>query len=558
MSSTTASTPPGSGLAAPTPRLPPELILLVGTHLQRLSQHRTLSSLSLVSRNHNELLTPLLYDTVHLTPHSACIFAPHRAGCMNNGCTPADLLLPASKPVIMPLGPQQTEERLLKRLELVKRLILHQPPSPESGIMSCLRKLRAEREFALGRAHGHESGMYPRGNHLLLPNLDSIVLSAHFVEDIMAGPVVPALDTMDPAELEDYGVPPPTPASTHHLAATAYLRVLGAVSAPKHVCVDLPPPDLLDPASIPHLIENPHLQTSISELASQAALNATMIGRPGTDSDASRGRGRGMGRSGRSDRTRGMGGTDGTRASGGRVKGEANAPGFALETLTYHSVWKHSLPTTTARRRRAFFIPLAAPPLPRIRPRSRSRSPARAADMSPALRALTSKRVSDLDRSFQLTGLLVDLELQAARSGTGEGKGDDGLGDDHGDCMAEWEAVGAFSGLQCLLSPPETNLANDGDRNQDLDPDADADADADAGADDTDDLGPRIIDEAITRSRNELIQKWGRDDHQTETIHAVNRLRIIEEEEEEDICCEACGYGAVLDSREAQGHFQRS
>jgi hypothetical protein len=119
MSSTTASTLPGSVLAAPAPRLPPELVLLVGTHLQRLAQHRTLSSLSLASRNHNELLTPLLYETVHLTPQSACIFAPHRAGCMNNGCTPADLLLPASKPVTMPLGPQQTEERLLKRLELV-------------------------------------------------------------------------------------------------------------------------------------------------------------------------------------------------------------------------------------------------------------------------------------------------------------------------------------------------------------------------------------------------------------------------------------------------------
>jgi hypothetical protein len=67
-----------------------------------------------------------------------------------------------------------------------------------------------------------------------------------------------------------------------------------------------------------------------------------------------------------------------------------------------------------------------------------------------------------------------------------------------------------------------------------------------------------IIDEAITRSRNELIQKWGRNDHQTETIHAVDRLRIIEEEDEEDICCEACGCGAVLDSRGAQGYLSRS
>jgi hypothetical protein len=99
--------------------------------------------------------------------------------------------------------------------------------------------------------------------------------------------------------------------------------------------------------------------------------------------------------------------------------------------------------------------------------------------------------------------------------------------------------------------------ADHGDRNQDLDPDADADADAEA--DDTDDPGPRIIDGAISRSRNELIQKWGSDDHQTETIHAVNRLRNIEEvEEEEDICCEACGCGAVMDSRDEQGHFQRS
>jgi hypothetical protein len=78
--------------------------------------------------------------------------------------------------------------------------------------------------------------------------------------------------------------------------------------------------------------------------------------------------------------------------------------------------------------------------------------------------------------------------------------------------------------------------ADHGDRNQDLDPDG-----------------------AISRSRNELIQKWGSDDHQTETIHAVNRLRNIEEvEEEEDICCEACGCGAVMDSRDEQGHFQRS
>jgi hypothetical protein len=37
----------------------------------------------------------------------------------------------------------------------------------------------------------------------------------------------------------------------------------------------------------------------------------------------------------------------------------------------------------------------------------------------------------------------------------------------------------------------------------------------------------------------------------------MDRLRIIEEEEEEDIRCEACGCGALLDSREEQGHFPR-